>query len=387
MPKRLRTYKYRLPFFMGIVLGSELLFWILIWQVMRIFGVFLPGSAGETLSFLYPNFAWFFILVPVLIGVFYYQIFKRNQLVDNLGNPKTLHTFLKRVSTRKIFWRFYFIRNAIVFIIFALMQPVLGTKEVKGLSNGGELIFAVDVSNSMNTRDIQGGETRLEVAKRAMHQILNQSVSSRVGLMIFAGDTYPQLPLTADKEAAKMYIDELNTNFISNQGTNIAAALKESSVFFSKQKTKKVLVLITDGEDHEGGMQQAFEEIKKQNIDVLILGIGTEQGGIVPRDENPSSVSLKDNMGRSVISKVNLEMIEDIAKNLNGSVILSNESFPNVSQFLTHINKSSSTNEVNLRFKVKENRYQWPLGVSILSIFLLFFKESIPNSSRQTDDT
>jgi len=308
-------------------------------------------------------------------------------MVDRLGSPKIQSTFLRRVSTTKVFWRFFFIRNALVFIIFALMQPVLGTKDVKGQSNGVELIFAVDVSNSMNTRDINGGETRLEVAKRTMNQLVNQSTSSRVGLLIFAGNAYPQLPLTADKEAAKMYIDELNTNFISNQGTNIAAALEESSIFFSNRKTKKVLVLITDGENHEGGMQEAYDALKDKNIDVLILGLGTEKGGIVPRSEAPNSVSLKDDLGRSVISKVNLKMLEDISNNLYGEVMLSNESFPNVSQFLTHINSSSSSNEVNLKFKVKENRYQWPLSVAILSIFLLFINESIPESKRQTNDT
>jgi len=387
MPKRKRTYKYRLPFFGGIVLGSELLFWVVILQLMRIFGVFSTDSVGEVLSFLHLKYAWFFLLLPLLIGVFYYQIYKRNQMVDRLGSPKIQSTFLRRVSTTKVFWRFFFIRNALVFIIFALMQPVLGTKDVKGQSNGVELIFAVDVSNSMNTRDINGGETRLEVAKRTMNQLVNQSTSSRVGLLIFAGNAYPQLPLTADKEAAKMYIDELNTNFISNQGTNIAAALEESSIFFSNRKTKKVLVLITDGENHEGGMQEAYDALKDKNIDVLILGLGTEKGGIVPRSEAPNSVSLKDDLGRSVISNVNLKMLEDISNNLYGEVMLSNESFPNVSQFLTHINSSSSSNEVNLKFKVKENRYQWPLSVAILSIFLLFINESIPESKRQTNDT
>ncbi|RYM35963.1 VWA domain-containing protein [Brumimicrobium glaciale] len=386
MPKRKLTYTYRLPFFTGFVLGFEFMFWIIMWQLMSIFGVFSPESSAEILSFLHPKFAWLFVLLPILMIVFFYQLFKRNQLVNNIGSINTLHTFLKPVATRKVFWRYFLIRNAVVFIIFALMQPALGTKNVQGQSNGIELIFAVDISNSMNTRDIQGGETRLEVAKRAMNQLVNQSAAARVGLLVFAGSAYPQLPLTADKEAAKMYIDELNTSFISNQGTNVAAALKESSRFFSKQRTKKVLILITDGEDHEGGLKEAYKAIKNKNIEVLILGIGTEKGGIVPRDESPNSVSLKDELGRSVISKVNLTMLEEIANNLNGDVILSNESFPNVSKFLTQINSKSSDNLVNLDFKVKENRYQWPLSIAILSILLLFIGESIPKPKNNSND-
>lgn len=376
MPKI--EFKYRLPIFISSMFILELVFWFLAWQILKIFGVFSSHTAGEQLTFLYFKYVWWLLLIPFLAAVFIYQLYKRNQLVEQLGNSKTLRTFIRPVSTIRVFIRYFLIRNAFVFTVLALMQPALGTKTVKGTTSGVELIFAVDVSNSMNTRDITGGETRLTVAKRAMNQMINQSSASRVGLLIFAGNAYPQLPLTADKEAAKMYIDELNTSFISNQGTNISAALEESSRFFSKEKSKKVLVLITDGEDHEGGMTQAYSAINKKNIEVLILGIGTEKGGIVPESEESKALSLKDEMGRSVISKVNLQMLTEMAKALNGEVMLSNESFPNISQFLTQINTSSATNTVDLEFQVKENRYQWPLVLALLSLFVLFAWEALP---------
>jgi len=373
-----KTFKYRMPLFLSSVLILELAFWLLAWQMLKIFGVFSSHEGGEHLMFLYPKYAWWFLIVPFLMGVFIYQLYKRNQLVEGLGNMKTLRTFMRTVSTKNVFIRYFFIRNVFVFAVFALMQPAFGTKTLKGTSSGVELIFAVDISNSMNTRDITGGETRLTVAKRAMNQLVNNSTASRVGLLIFAGNAYPQLPLTADKEAAKMYIDELNTSFISNQGTNMSAALEEASNFFSKEKSKKVLVLITDGEDHEGGMEKAYADIQKKNINVFVLGIGTEKGGIVPESEVPNALSLKDEMGRSVISKVNYQMLEEIAKELNGEVLLSNESFPNVSKFLTQINTSSGTNTVDLEFKVNENKYQWPLGFALLSLLILMVWEAAP---------
>lgn len=383
MPRRKR-YKYRPLFFASLVIGYEIIFWIILWQLMRILGVFAQNSTAERLSFLKPQYAWLFLLLFLLIAVFFYQLIQRNQLVHRLGTIKTLRTFMQEVSTRKVFWRFFFIRNAVVFLIFALMQPAFGSKTVQGKSNGVELIFAVDISNSMNTRDIQGGETRLTVAKRAMNQLVNQSASSRVGLLIFAGSAYPQLPLTADKQAVKMYIEELNTNFISNQGTNIAAALEESSHFFSKQKTKKVLVLITDGEDHEGGMQKAYQSIKEKNIEVLVLGIGTEKGGVVPVNEDSNAKAMRDELGRSVISKVNKNLLDEIANNLGSKALLSNASFPNVSKFLTQINTNSSSKTVDLEFTVKENKYQWPLSIAILSILFLFTWESIPKSKEKS---
>ncbi|WP_417266226.1 VWA domain-containing protein [Brumimicrobium sp.] len=376
MPKK--EFKYRLPIFISAVVVLELVFWVLVWQLLSIFGVFSDQGVGEQLSFLHPAYAWWFLTVPLLMAIFIYQLRQRNQLVEQLGSVKTLRTFMRYVSTRNVFIRYFLIRNTIVFAVFALMQPALGTKTIKGTTTGVELIFAVDISNSMNTRDIVGGETRLIVAKRAMNQLINESTASRIGLLVFAGNAYPQLPLTADKNAAKMYIDELNTSIISNQGTNISAALEESSRFFSKEETKKVLILITDGEDHEGGMKKAYAEIKKANVDVFILGIGTEKGGIVPESEEPRALSLKDDMGRSVISKVNLSMLEDIANEVGGEVLLSNESFPNVSDFLTQINTSSETNTVDLEFKVSENRYQWPLGLALLTLLVLLVWEAAP---------
>ncbi|PKR81435.1 hypothetical protein CW751_05105 [Brumimicrobium salinarum] len=373
MPKR--EFKYRLLFFLGAVIALEFVFWLLTWQVLNIFGIFDTNLAGEQLNFLNPHQAWWFVCIPLLIVVFSYQIYQRNQLIENLGSVKTLRTYIRPVSTRNVFIRYFFIRNALAFLIFALMQPALGTKTVKGSSSDIELIFTVDVSNSMNTRDIEGGETRLTVAKRVMNQLINESSAGRVGLLVFAGNAYPQLPLTADKAAAKMYIDELNTSIISDQGTHISAALQETSRFFSKEKNKKIMVLITDGEDHEGQMKDAYKAIKDKNIEVFLMGIGTETGGIVPQSEMPNARSLKDNNGRSVVSKVNLKMLEEMAAALNGKVFLSNESFPNLSKILTEFNSNTGDKPINLSFEVEHNRFQWPLILSILFLLMLLGRE------------
>lgn len=378
-----KKFKYNRPVLIGSIVVWELVFWVLIWQLLRIFGVFSKSTVGDQFVFLKPDYGWWcLVIVPVLIAIFLFQVEKRNRLVNRLGDNKTIHSFLNSVSSFRLFWRYFFIRNVFVFTVFALMQPAYGTKTVHGETTGVELIFAVDVSNSMNTRDIKGGESRLTVAKRAMTEMVNQSSASQVGLVIFAGDSYPELPLTPDIDMVKMYIDHLNTSLISNQGTNISAALKSASKFFTKEETRKVLVLITDGEDHEGDMKSAYASLKDKNVLALILGIGTEKGGIVPNDENPHSPPLKDDLGRVVVSKVNFQMIKDIAKELNGNYLLSNESFPNVSQFLTEINNSSDTNTVDLTFEVKKNRYQWPLGLALFSLIVLLAWESLPRKRR-----
>lgn len=376
---RNNKFTYNTSILIASIAIWELIFWVLVWLVLNLFDVFSKSTVGEQLVFLKPNYGWWLlVIVPLFIAVVFFQVGKRNRLIKRLGDTKTIHTFLNPVSTFRLFWRYFFVRNILVFTLFGLMQPAFGTKTIQGKKTGVELIFAVDVSNSMNVRDTKGGDSRLTIAKRAMTQIVNRSAVSQVGLIIFAGNAYPELPLTPDIGIFKMYIDELNTTLISNQGTNISAAIQASSKFFSKDKSKKVLVLITDGEDHEGNMESAYSAIQDKKIQVLILGVGTEKGGIVPNGSHPNAPPLKNNLGQVVVSKVNFQMIKSMAKAMNGDYMLSNASFPNVSHFLTQINNSSNANTVDLEFKVKKNRYQWPVGLALFSLIVLLLWEVVP---------
>ncbi|HLW40139.1 MAG TPA: VWA domain-containing protein, partial [Brumimicrobium sp.] len=193
------TYTYRFRHFLSFVLGGEVLFWLLAWRIFASFGVFSKQSIGERLVFVHPEYSLLIIVsLPLLIGVFAFQMYLRNKRINSFGDEKVIASFLNPVSTKSLFFRYVFIRNVIVFGALSLMEPVLGTKTVEGQAKGLELMFAVDISNSMNTRDVQGGETRLTSAKRAMNQIINQSQVSRVGLVVFAGSAYPQMPLSSD---------------------------------------------------------------------------------------------------------------------------------------------------------------------------------------------
>lgn len=374
----LRKYTYRQRNILIGMLLWEVLFWLITYQLLSVFGVFSEDFAGERVVFLKPNYGWFLLIVPVLILVQWYIQYSRNKVVNNLGSSKLVASLLRPVSSIKVFIRYFLIRNIIVFAILALMQPAFGNKKVQATTNGVELIFVVDISNSMNTKDVGGDDSRLTAAKRAMNQFINQAPAAKVGMLVFAGSVYPQLPLTADKSAAKMHVDELSTSFISNQGTNISAALMESSVFFSKEKTAKVLVLITDGENHEGGIDPAINQLKEKNIQLLILGLGSEKGGLVPVNDAPNSKYLRDDMGRTVISKLNVGMIQDIASKAEGGVMVSSDAFPNINALLTQINSSETTNEVDLEFEVKENRYQWPLFLALVLVLIWWGWEAFP---------
>lgn len=367
-----KNYTYRLKVLSLFIAVWEFIFWILAYQLLYLLGFFSTKS-GEKINFLYPEYAWLFLLVIPLIGGLLYFSIKRNKFVKGLTDKRLATTFLKTVSTKLLIIRYFFIRNVWVLLVIALMQPVFGERMVQGKASGVELVFALDISNSMNAKDMTQNTSRLTAAKRAITQIINSTNSAKVGIIVFAGSVYPHLPLTPDKSLAKLYIDQIETDLISNQGTNTGLALDLAADFFTKDPLQKAVVLITDGEDHEGGVDEALEKLSSQDIDLHVLGLGTEKGALVPADANNSNAGyLKDNMGQSVISKINEELIISLAEQSNGEAIISSDAYPNVSSILTLINNSNATKQVDLEFKVKENRYRLPLIIALVMMVMYY---------------
>lgn len=370
--RKTNPYKYHLGRFTFGIFTVEIIFWLIVWQLLAIFGYFSSSPFNEKLLFISPKSAWGFLLISLLIVIYILYIKWRNKVVRSFKNENTYATFLQPVSTQRLFVRYTLLRTGIAFLIFALMQPALGVQKVKGTTNGAELIFAVDISNSMNTQDTKTKESRLTVAKRVMNQLINKANIGQVGLVVFAGDAYTQLPLTANKNAVKLYVNELSTDYISNQGTNIASAFKNANQLFTSRNNKKILVLITDGEDHGGQLKNSIASLKEKNVNFLLLGIGSEKGGLVPAPSNQNQRWMRDQDGKVVVSKINRKMLRNIVQLTNGLILISDSPFPNISKFLTEINSNSTGNLVHLKFKVKKNRYQWPLGLGLLCFIVLF---------------
>lgn len=371
--------KYNLKKWSLFIISYELIFWLLAFQFFNFFGYFYDKEAGERITFLEPQYAWFVIVIPVYLLVLFLRMNRRNKVVDQSGNHVSINSFLKPVNTATSFWNYFLVRNIFIFMAFALMQPAFGEKATQVKSSGIELVFALDISNSMNVRDMSSKTTRLEAAQRAMKQFVKISPAARVGLVVFAGGTYPQLPLTADKGLMKLHIDELSTDLISTQGTNISGALILASDYFSKENFRKAVVLITDGEDHEGGVDEMIKQYNEKSIELYVLGLGTEKGGLVPKDpQYPTKGYLKDDLGRSVISYLNNDMVNSIARQAKTKAFITSDAYPNINSLLTQINKRKATDSVDLEFKVKQNRYYIPLLITlfftVLKIVLNFWK-------------
>ena len=381
MNKSKYTYQIGLVF-TGILIW-EFIFWLFFFLILYLFGFLENNTSGDHLGFKYPLLLWLNVLVFPLGFLFYKNLLKTNKIAKNI-EPKLHHYFLVPISNFQTFIRFFLFRNTIVFLIVTLALPIYGNKKVVGSAESMELVVAVDISNSMNTKDIDKDFSRLEISKRALVQLINNLHGERLGITVFAGSAYVQLPLTNDYYAAKMFINEIQTNMISNQGTNIAQALYTSFGMFSKLKTTKGIILVTDGENHEENPKTILDKIVESNIQLCVLGLGSMEGGLIPNHPNRPELGYKsDDYGRSIVSKVNKRFISEIASKANGFSIVSASPFPNLTDLLAQINRMKRTKMDGLEFNVKESKYQIPLIIAMF--FWMIYILSGSNSMKRID--
>jgi Ca-activated chloride channel family protein len=362
------------------IFSWELIFWILFSMFLFVMDFFSSSNKENHLTFKFPEQLFLiFLVLPVLIIAFSWFMYWKNKKLSRIGGVNTLKTLLKPIHSKHYFISYFLLRNAIVFILIAMAQPVFGSKKVNASLDTMELVLAIDVSNSMNTRDIDPETSRLEIVKRAMIQLINNFHGEKVGICVFAGGAYIQLPITADYEAAKMYVNEIETNMLSNQGTNISAALNVSKEMFSKEKTSKAILIVSDGENHEGQLEEASKTIKESEIMLAVLGIGTKNGGYIPNDPQKPELGYKiDAKGTKIRSKLNENLLRQIAKKTDGFYTISYSPFPNLSQILTQFSQIKRTKIETITLDIKENWYQIPLFFGII-FFLLFslFKQNL----------
>ncbi len=349
----------------------ELVFWVAI-LLFYFFLNNLDKSENEAFGFKNQSALWLLILT-IPIAVIYISLL--NKTHNKLQDLKIENTslILKTPHIKERFLQYFFFRNAIVFLVFTISQPYLGTKKETTFGKNLELVLCLDVSNSMNAKDISGNVSRLEVAKRSINQLINKLSGERIGVAIFAENAYVQLPLTNDYGTAKMFINEIQTDMVSDQGTNIKGALETAFEMFSPDKTSKSVLLITDGENHLEEPDAFIQKLKENDVSVNVIGIGSETGGLVPEDANRPELGNKmDENGSPVLSKLNVQMIKNIANQSGGTALITSEPFPDITSILTEINQMKTGKVRDLQLDVKNNLYHIPLLLTL--IFLIFIQ-------------
>lgn len=246
-----------------------------------------------------------------------YAEWSRRSLLKRLGDKKLIKLLMPDASTKRRWLKFIVLQAALALVILMLARPQMGTKVSHEKRNGIETIICFDISNSMLAEDVK--PSRLQKSKMLIENLVDHFSTDKVGLIVFAGDAFVQLPITTDYVSAKMFLGQIEPSLIQTQGTDIAAAINLASNSFTQQKNiGKAIIVITDGEDHEGGAMEAAQAARAKGYRVFILGIGNTSGAPIPLGNGEY---LTDNSGNVVMTALNEQMCRDIANAGSGTYI------------------------------------------------------------------
>jgi len=258
-----------------------------------------------------PTYLYLLIILPFIVLFYLYSNIKRRKAIKKFGDPELMAQLMPDVSKHRPNVKFWLVFSALALTIVMMARPQFGTKTEKVKRNGVEIIIALDISNSMLAQDIV--PSRLEKAKMLVSKMVDELDQDKVGLIVFAGDAYTQLPITSDYISAKMFLETITPELISRQGTAIGSAINLASHSFTQQKgVGRAIVVITDGENHEDDAVEAAKAAKKNAITVDVLGIGTTTGSPIPVSGN-SSTYRKDKQGNVIVTRLNEDMCKQVA--------------------------------------------------------------------------
>lgn len=264
-----------------------------------------------------PAFLYLLIIIPVIIVMRLLEMRKRKLKLKKFGDLSLLKQLMPDVSSSRKSLKFWLMVAALALLIVMLARPQMGTKISQEKRKGIEVIISLDISNSMRAEDVV--PSRLDKSKMLVENMVDNFTNDKVGLVVFAGDAFIQLPITSDYVSAKMFLQNTDPSLIATQGTDLAGAIELSSKSFTQQdKVGRAILIITDGEDHEGGAIETAEKARKNGIRVFVLGVGSTKGSPVP-DGNGGY--MKDNSGQEVISALNEEMCKQVAQAGGGAYI------------------------------------------------------------------
>lgn len=265
-----------------------------------------------------PNVLYLLIILLFVAIFYFYSNYRRTKRLRKYGDPELLSMLMPEASAHRPVFKFWVLWIALGLSIVMLARPQFGTRLEKVKRSGIETIIALDISNSMLAEDVV--PSRLEKAKSLISRLVSNFNDDKVGLIVFAGDAFTQLPITSDYISAKMFLESITPSLISSQGTNIGEAIRLAIKSFTPQeKVGRAIIVITDGENHEGGAVEAAKEAASKGMKVFVLGIGSPDGSPIPLEG--SNDYRKDNQGNVIVTRLNEQMCREVAQAGNGVYI------------------------------------------------------------------
>ena len=319
-------------------------------------------------------FYWLLVIPVVVLAFILLQLWKRSAQ-RKFANTALLERLSPEKSVFKPILKLVVWCLAIASLVVALVNPKIGTKLETIKREGVDIVFAVDVSKSMLAEDV--APSRLHKAKRIVSEIINQLGSDRIGIIAYAGKAVPQLPITTDFSAAKMFLNNLNTGMLSSQGTAIDDAIRLAKTYYDDDdQTNRVLFIISDGEDHTKGATRLAKEATKEGIKTFTIGVGTTKGGRIPiKRRGIVDTYKRDQQGEVVITKLNDNTLKEIAAEGNGNYIDGTNTKEVVTFVTDKLNSMNKKEFESKQFSEYKDQFQWFLGLGIfllaLDIFLL----------------
>ena len=316
------------------------------------------------------TYLWLLLGIPVIVFLFGIVLFWQKRTQRKFADKELLARLSPNLSTGKSVLKIVLLCLAIASFVIALVNPQFGTKLETVKREGVDVVFAVDVSKSMLAEDI--APNRLEKSKQLITQIINNLASDRVGIIAYAGSAFPQLPITTDYAAAKMFLQSMNTDMVSSQGTAIKEAIELATTYFNDEdQTNRILFLISDGEDHEGNIEDIAEQAAREGIRIVTIGVGTEKGGPIPEKRNGIITSYKkDNSGETVITRLGESTLQEIASAANGRYIsgrVTSEVVDEVTEILQNMDKKEFESQQIAEYK---SQFQWLLALGLFFLLL-----------------
>lgn len=312
-------------------------------------------------------------VIPLIVIVFIFvQNWKRRKLL-NFGSQLVVKRLMPNVSKTLPIVKFGLYTMAIVSLLIGLANLQFGTKLEEVKREGIDLMICLDVSNSMLAEDLS--PNRLERSKRAIYQLIEKLHNDRLGIIVFAGQAYVQLPITTDYSSAKLFLETIGTDIVPTQGTSIGSAINLAMESFDFENgTSKSIIVITDGENHEDDAMNAAVEASDKGVIVNTIGMGSEKGGPIPVYKNGAQVDFrKDNAGNTVVTKLNEQMLKDIATAGNGSYVRASNAKGGLDKIMNEIDKMEKKEFGSKSFKDYEDRFQIFLIIALLLIVLEYF--------------
>lgn len=318
-------------------------------------------------------FFYAFAALPVMLAIFIWYLYSVKRRIRLLGEYGLVKNLVQDSSKPKKITKFVLYSLGIASLILALCNLQTGNKIQEVKREGADIIVCLDVSNSMLAQDLS--PNRLERAKFALEKMIDKLQGDRLGIIVFAGEAYVQLPITTDYTAAKMFLGGINTQMVPTQGTNVGAAIRKALESFSKDEEKnKSIVIITDGENHEPEAIEAAEEAAKAGIMINTIGVGSENGVPIPAINNGVvSGYRKDKDGNTIVTKLNKSFLQELAGKANGIYVQATNADIGLDAILDKMAQLDKKQIESKMYTDYEDQFQWFLGLALLFFTIEFF--------------